>query len=623
MCFKRGVDSFLEKWCGGVCFLGEGGKIENGRAKEFNDWEEKDFMPWVPNVGGVRDVIEEYVDDDDDDDDDKKEGDDEMDHEILGGKYVDDEEVDREILGTNDGDGDEDEGDGHVTFNSAAFRIASILEEHSQQRAVVVSSSPGARVVIPHDYSTPLEERVESIVPKRKSGKRAKPATLPSALAKAKRRLEPDAKENADNVAPSKSLFKQIRDIGLEAKPSSGKRRRPEAPAATATADQSVPQDRSQLYDYARIMLNRQMVVARDKELGQLDEFVSGLLAKKRGGAVYCYGASGVGKSASIASCCAKLQQQRRSLRSLTMNLATASHASNFLAEVLSHVLQREDQLGFFEGLGADTVTRKLRTEFQDHPFILVLEEADQEVHLAAVRDLWTMAVDEHLQLILLATGNKRNFAAVTLQIQGTVELHFEPYTRDDLMTILEGRLTAPVVNGLFEGIALRQICEKVAYNGDLRTAISYVTAAIRVAEEDYLTRLEDGTGGKVDARVVRRVFETLGNGSNASLVEAFATLTPVAQQLLVAMVKGKYGDPTKRQLEHEFSMAEVRKLYCLACRVERPDQATIKVVMEQLTDTPFVSFDEHSNSYRLHIDLQIAQQAVASDAGLQCLSPG
>lgn len=127
---------------------------------------------------------------------------------------------------------------------------------------------------------------------------------------------------------------------------------------------------------------------------------------------------------------------------------------------------------------------------------------------------------------------------------------------------------------------------------------------------------------GKVDAKVVRRVFETMDSGSTKSLVAAVAALTPMARQLLVAMVKEQYGGPNKGLLEFEFSMFEMRKLFCSACRVERPDLTTIKTAMGALTDTPFVSFDEHSNTYRLHMDLQVAQQAVENDAGLQCLSP-
>jgi hypothetical protein len=67
------------------------------------------------------------------------------------------------------------------------------------------------------------------------------------------------------------------------------------------------------------------------------------------------------------------------------------------------------------------------------------------------------------------------------------------------------------------------------------------------------------------------------------------------------------------------FTELDVRKLYCDAFRVDRPDFTAIKTAMGALCDTPFVAWD--ADKYVLKADLAVVQQALPSDASLAAIS--
>jgi Cdc6-like AAA superfamily ATPase len=285
----------------------------------------------------------------------------------------------------------------------------------------------------------------------------------------------------------------------------SNKREAKPAPLPVAV----VPDSMGDIYAFARKRLQSSTLIGREAELEQLRSSVSSMLSAHRGGTVYCYGPSGVGKSMTIATLLSSMSGRR----SATFNLATGE-VTDLLKEVFCRASSQTLQSSDLANWTPQKMGRKIRALVSATPFILVLEEADQKQYLADVRELWACASDPSLQLVLIATGNQRNFLAA-LQREASKELHFAPYTRDMLTSILQQRLGPAVVDRLFDGIALRQLAEKAANDGDLRTALGYVQEAIKAAEDDYLSRLDDGSDsphvGKINARVMRRVFETSG----------------------------------------------------------------------------------------------------------------
>lgn len=244
---------------------------------------------------------------------------------------------------------------------------------------------------------------------------------------------------------------------------------------------------------------------------------------------------------------------------------------------------------------------------------VVVLEEVDQEAHCATVGRLWEMAAAPELKLILVGTGNAPNFATL-LGRPTDLLLEFSPYSSAELAQILQARLTPALASQLFEPNALRLLTEKVASEmGDMRTVLACVARAVELAEAQYLARTEDTAGmGRVGVRIMMNVFDhykvanlslslflffslslTTCQGSKRT-VATFGGLTPAARQLLEALVA--------TQRVGQWTHSEIRRIYCAALHVERPDAGVVQALVGALVDAGFLT-DLGGRNYALAKD--------------------
>jgi len=137
-----------------------------------------------------------------------------------------------------------------------------------------------------------------------------------------------------------------------------------------------------------------------------------------------------------------------------------------------------------------DELLDRLRNA-RDDPYVLVLDEVDQLEEMDVLYDLNRTS---GLSLVLIANSEEDVFKQlgqrVTSRIKTATRIHFDHYSPDELVAILEDRVRWGLHKEAATDDQLRQIAEAAA--GDARVAISSLRVAAQKAEAEGFERLTD-----------------------------------------------------------------------------------------------------------------------------------
>ncbi|XP_054137637.1 cell division control protein 6 homolog [Melozone crissalis] len=224
----------------------------------------------------------------------------------------------------------------------------------------------------------------------------------------------------------------------------------------------------------------------REKETGQLRQFLLEHVLGRRPGSLYVSGAPGTGKTACLSRVLLDCKDKLAGSRTVVLNcMALGSPQSIFPALA--------QQLGLPVATGRERI-RSLEKHLtaQGPMVLLVLDELDQleskgQDVLYTLFE-WPQLPSSRLVLVGLANAldlTDRSLARLGAHLSAKPRLlHFPPYTKEQLTLILQERLGQVAGDPVLDSAALQFCARKVsAVSGDARKALDVCRRAVEVVE--------------------------------------------------------------------------------------------------------------------------------------------
>ncbi|KAM8946201.1 cell division control protein 6 homolog [Pelodytes ibericus] len=300
--------------------------------------------------------------------------------------------------------------------------------------------------------------------------------------------------ENQASVSPASPLKEQNSKVssplkrGQETPTSSNPRSTQERRSVCA---QLFKQEGS-CYQQAKHALNTavpERLLAREKETEAIECFLKKHISGEKPGSLYISGAPGTGKTA----CLNKLLQENKDLKECKtvyincMSLRSSQAVFPTIAEKISGDVKPVNGKNVVRGL------EKLVTS-KGPIILLVLDEMDQldskgqDVLYTVFEWPWL----PNSRIVLIGIANALDLTDRILpRLQARPHcrpqlLNFSPYTKDQIATILQDRLTQVSGDGVLDNAAIQFCARKVsAVSGDARKALDICRRAVEIVESD------------------------------------------------------------------------------------------------------------------------------------------
>jgi orc1/cdc6 family replication initiation protein len=224
-------------------------------------------------------------------------------------------------------------------------------------------------------------------------------------------------------------------------------------------------------------------VVHRDAEVGHLSSALRPITDDNPAETALLCGPSGAGKT-----CIARFTVQR--LRENALNVDSQyincwEDYSRF--KILYRLLEGLDRA--FDVHRQSTPKDELLERLRAHegpPYVVILDEVDQIEDTGVLYDLYRTP---GLTMVLVANGEEELFSRLddrlVSRLQTATRVHFEKYTLDELVSILEDRVRWGLREGVIATEQLATIADAAA--GDARVAIGVLRTAARRADQEDL----------------------------------------------------------------------------------------------------------------------------------------
>ncbi|MFC7177814.1 Cdc6/Cdc18 family protein [Halosegnis marinus] len=190
-------------------------------------------------------------------------------------------------------------------------------------------------------------------------------------------------------------------------------------------------------------------------------------------------GPSGAGKTCLARFTTAKLEEQALGVQ--TQYIDCWNHSKRF--RVLLDLL---DGIGPTHQIRRNTPQDEMLRQLEElaEPYVVILDEVDQLADKDLLRELW--AIPE-LTLILIANREEDILdpldERVRSRLRGAMRIHFDQYSHDELVAILEARAKAGLAPGAIDAPHLDHLADAAA--GNARDAITFLRQAAQEAEWD------------------------------------------------------------------------------------------------------------------------------------------
>ncbi|NWI64952.1 CDC6 protein, partial [Todus mexicanus] len=226
---------------------------------------------------------------------------------------------------------------------------------------------------------------------------------------------------------------------------------------------------------------------ARDKETGVIRQFLREHVRGRQPGSLYISGPPGTGKTACVSRVLLDCKDELTGSKTIVLNCMALSSPAGIFPAVAQ-------ELGLPGAAGRDCVRRLEKQLTAQGPMVLlVLDELDQ-LESKGQDVLYTLFEWPRLprsRLVLVGLANAldltdRGLARLGARPAGSPQLlHFPPYTREQLSTILSDRLGQQEAGDpVLDAAALQFCARKVsAVSGDARKALDICRRAVEVVE--------------------------------------------------------------------------------------------------------------------------------------------
>ncbi|CAM9795710.1 unnamed protein product [Bubo scandiacus] len=225
---------------------------------------------------------------------------------------------------------------------------------------------------------------------------------------------------------------------------------------------------------------------ARERETGVMRQFLREHVCGRQPGSLYVSGAPGTGKTASLSRVLLDCKDELTGSKTIVLNCMSLSSPQGVFPAVAQ-------ELGLPAATGRDGVRRLEKHLTAQGPMVLlVLDELDQ-LESKGQDVLYTLFEWPRLprsRLVLVGLANAldlmdRSLARLGARLASSPQLlHFPPYTREQLSTILRERLGQVAGDPVLDAAALQFCARKVsAVSGDARKALDVCRRAVEVVE--------------------------------------------------------------------------------------------------------------------------------------------
>ncbi|XP_029204190.2 cell division control protein 6 homolog isoform X1 [Acropora millepora] len=229
-------------------------------------------------------------------------------------------------------------------------------------------------------------------------------------------------------------------------------------------------------------------LLCREDEIAEISSFLQSHLTKGKPGSLYISGAPGTGKTACLTKIMFEMKNEIRKCQVVFVNCMALRQPQDIFRKIAVELVGEEN-------CPAKATLKFLEEEFSSSKLIriIILDELDQ-LESKNQEILYTMFELPSLpksKLILIGIANALDLTDRILpRLQARPKckpklLHFAPYTKDQIVKILQDRLTGVEEgNSVLDTSAVQFCARKVsAMAGDMRKALDICRRAVEVVE--------------------------------------------------------------------------------------------------------------------------------------------
>ncbi|KAK2817498.1 hypothetical protein Q5P01_025689 [Channa striata] len=342
---------------------------------------------------------------------------------------------------------------------------------------------------------------------------------------RARRQLLPSSPQQPRSPTAGSSLRQQETSTGSPAHQDAEK-----PPVARLFAEKS----RFQSVKQALHTAVPERLLSRESERASIRSFLEDKVLQRLSGSLYISGAPGTGKSACLNCVLQEMKSELSSVQTVVVNCMSL-RSSHAIFPLLADKLRAPG--------GQNGLQRSLMAP--GPAVLLVLDEMDQ-LDSKAQDVLYTIFEWPYLPNSRLSLIGIANALDLTDRILPRLQarphcrpqlLHFPPYSRQELVAIVQDRLTQASADGILDPSAVQFCARKVsAVSGDARKALDICRRAVEIVESDERKKAAETKSSRVSLPQVARVLsEVYGDrmaspGGSGSEGESF----PLKQKLLV-----------------------------------------------------------------------------------------
>ncbi|XP_023059992.1 cell division control protein 6 homolog [Piliocolobus tephrosceles] len=248
-------------------------------------------------------------------------------------------------------------------------------------------------------------------------------------------------------------------------------------------------------YQQAKLVLNTAVpdrLPAREREMDVIRNFLREHICGKKAGSLYLSGAPGTGKTACLSRILQDLKKELKGFTTIMLNCMSLRNAQAVFPAIAQEICQEEVS----KPAGKDMMRKleKHMTAEKGPMIVLVLDEMDQldSKGQDVLYTLFEWPWLSNSRLVLIGIANTLDLTDRILpRLQAREKckpqlLNFPPYTRNQIVAILQDRLTQVSRDQVLDNAAIQFCARKVsAVSGDVRKALDVCRRAIEIVESD------------------------------------------------------------------------------------------------------------------------------------------
>ncbi|XP_030852856.1 cell division control protein 6 homolog [Strongylocentrotus purpuratus] len=386
-----------------------------------------------------------------------------------------------------------------LTLKGEEKNLAGLKKDHCRSKSL--SSLSSRLIPVNREPSfTSLAGRLDGILSPRKRIVAAKESPVGSirSPSKSPRKRSHTEHYNDENQHPEPCSPTKVKRSILDdlSSPTKSPSKRPES-FVTPARKLTITRPDDECYSSAKKALHTSLperLLCREKETQTIQSFLKNHLEARKPGSLYISGAPGTGKTACLKQILQQQKSSRRNTQHIFVNCMLVRQSQGIYNTVLKEVKQDVST----DKLSAKMAAKALQKAFASNgpTVLLVLDEID---HLDSKGQevLYTMFEWPSLpksRLVLVGVANSLDLTDRILpRLQSRPKcrpelLHFAPYTRTQISTILQDRLKESTVDGtaVVDPMAVQLCARKVAaVAGDVRKALDVCRRAVEIVQAD------------------------------------------------------------------------------------------------------------------------------------------